>query len=368
MKKSLLTIIAALCCTVMANAESIPTNEIWYTSTDGRKVEPYNKEAFGADINESGSIVGIIRFSFTVISIGKDAFKDCNTLASITLPSYVKSIGANAFYNCKSLVSISIPNSVESIGSNAFCGCESLTSINIPVPVKSIENMAFSCCYNLTTVSFDGIAPTFGNGVFFSSNNLKYIVVQNSQVDNYKNNGALSAFADKIISLSEFKSIAEGEINKLKESASSLLSNDDKTAISQYISNLMSATTPGSAVAIKEEALAFIHHRAAVAAAFAEIDALISGVTDEEILSKAQTAKNQILNTDKPEVINSIKEAVLNELKIPVKYFNSGKSSALGTMGTEQEGPAVEVKGKDGSTVKLYNIENVKFSKEETQK
>ena len=364
MKKTLLTIIAALCCTVMANAESIPTTEIWYTSTDGRKVEPYNKEAFGAVMNESGSIVGIIRFSFTVISIGENAFKDCTTLASITLPSSVKSIGANAFYGCKSLVSISIPNSVESIGSNAFCGCESLTSINIPFSVKSIEHQAFPFCPSLTTVSFDGIAPTFGDGVFFG-NNLKYIVVQNNQVDNYKNNGALSAFADKIISLSEFKSIAEGEINKLKESASSLLSNDDKTAISQHISNLMSATTPGSAVAIKEEALAFIHHRAAVAAAFAEIDALISGVTDEEILSKAQTAKNQILNTDKPEVINSIKEAVLNELKIPVKYFNSGKSSALGTMGTKQDGPTIEVKGNDASTIKLYNIKNVKFGKEE---
>ncbi len=45
MKKTLLTIFAALCCTVMANTESIPTTEIWYTSTDGLKFAGNSQEA-----------------------------------------------------------------------------------------------------------------------------------------------------------------------------------------------------------------------------------------------------------------------------------------------------------------------------------
>lgn len=51
---------------------------------------------------------------------------------------------------------------------------------------------------------------------------------------------------------------------------------------------------------------------------------------------------------------------------ITVPAYLTGRSSALGTMGTKQDGPAIEVKGNDASTIKLYNIKNVKFGKETT--
>ena len=35
----------------------------------------------------------------------------------------VTSIGNEAFYDCRSLTSVTIPNSVTSIGESAFCGC-----------------------------------------------------------------------------------------------------------------------------------------------------------------------------------------------------------------------------------------------------
>ena len=50
---------------------------------------------------------------------------------------------------------------------------------------------------------------------------------------------------------------------------------------------------------------------------------------------------------------------------ITVPAYLTGRSSALGTMGTKQDGPTIEVKGNDASTIKLYNIKNVKFGKEE---
>ena len=52
--------------------------------------------------------------------ISDDAFEDCSSLTSVTIPNSVTSIGEFAFSSCKSLTSVTIPNSVTSIGRGAF--------------------------------------------------------------------------------------------------------------------------------------------------------------------------------------------------------------------------------------------------------
>ena len=135
-----------------------PSNQIWYTSSNGNIVTPYNTNVFGANIvsNTYEDGKGIIKFDGDVTSIGMDAFRDCFSLTSIIIPNSVTSIEWYAFSRCSSLTSITIPNSVTSIEDAAFYGCSSLTSITIPNSVTSIGNGAFYSCTNLKYIKYDG--------------------------------------------------------------------------------------------------------------------------------------------------------------------------------------------------------------------
>ena len=61
--------------------------------------------------------------------ISPEAFKDCSSLASVTIPNSVLGIGNSAFYGCSSLTEITIPYSVMLVQSQAFDYCNSLSSV-----------------------------------------------------------------------------------------------------------------------------------------------------------------------------------------------------------------------------------------------
>ena len=105
-----------------------------------------------------------------VTSIGKEAFRACSGLTSVTIPKSVTSIEEGAFWGC-CLISITIPNSVTSIGVGAFQSCSSLTSITIPSSVTSIGVLAFSSCSSLTSVNVES-----GNTIYDSRNNCNAII------------------------------------------------------------------------------------------------------------------------------------------------------------------------------------------------
>ena len=130
----------------------IPNNEIWYTATE--QIWPnYEWDSGITLINnyyDESTGEGILEFDGELTRIPNDAFYECDSLTSVTIPDSVTTIGYRAFYICWNLTSITIPDSVTTIGDDAFADCWSLTSITIPDSVTTIGKRAFAHCESLT--------------------------------------------------------------------------------------------------------------------------------------------------------------------------------------------------------------------------
>ena len=172
-----------------SSVATIPNNQIWYTSTDGKIVEPYsgienNYAVFGANIvsntYNAEKECWIITFDGKVTTIGDYAFDGCSSLTSITIPNSVTTIGWSAFYQCSNLTSVTIPDSVTIIGSFAFANCGSLTSVTIPDSVTTIGMEAFVGCSSLTSVIIGDSVTTIGEGAFYGCSSLTSITIPDS--------------------------------------------------------------------------------------------------------------------------------------------------------------------------------------------
>ena len=152
--KQLLTTIAVLLCSVMANAYDFEVDGIFYniTSAGNLAIEvtykdtKYNTYSGNIVVPETVAYNGK---NYRVTSIGQNAFNKCTELTNVTLPNNIVTISSSAFYNCTKLTNIIIPNNVTSIGKHAFDGCESITSITIPSSVSKISTGVFHSCTSL---------------------------------------------------------------------------------------------------------------------------------------------------------------------------------------------------------------------------
>lgn len=117
-----------------------------YTST----YEPAN-----VDIN---SEVTFEDNTYKILSIGDEAFMDCQTLENVELSEGLTSIGIETFKGCRNLSSINIPQTVTTIGRGAFCGCVSLDSIVFPANLTSLGDYSMAES-GIKTITFLSLNP-----------------------------------------------------------------------------------------------------------------------------------------------------------------------------------------------------------------
>ena len=177
MKKLLLcgTLLLALLCLPGAMAQGAETNPLQsgdyrYTPLPegGAEIIKYTGKA--ADLTIPAQLDG-----HAVRRIGENAFSECFSLTSITLPDGLQSIGDYAFSYCFSLASVTLPEGLQSIGDRAFAGCP-LASITLPDGLQSIGEYAFANC-PLTSITLPDGLQTIGDRAFASCDSLTSIIL-----------------------------------------------------------------------------------------------------------------------------------------------------------------------------------------------
>ena len=208
-----------LLCTTMATAQSFEVDGIYYNITDATNktvaVTPGT-----TNYTDSVAIPETVTYNgatYSVTSIGYNAFRNCSRLTNVEIPNSVTSIGNNAFEGCSGLKEVHIsdlaawcgisfdsndanpfchasnlylngdlvtelviPDGVTEIKNYAFYGCAGLTSIEIPNSVTSIRYEAFYGCSGLTSVVIGNSVTSIGNYAFDGCTGLTSITIPNS--------------------------------------------------------------------------------------------------------------------------------------------------------------------------------------------
>ena len=167
------------CIGLPSKDDIIPNNEIWYTTIDGKIIEPNMEDYYDIHLTSNTYIgsKGILKFTGNITSICSSAFSGCYELTSVVIPNSVRVIGEHAFSGCTNLASITIPDGVTSIGVWAFSDCICLTNIIIPNSITKIEESVFCRCESLASITIPNGITTIGVDAFGGCCNLKSVTI-----------------------------------------------------------------------------------------------------------------------------------------------------------------------------------------------
>ena len=118
---------------------------------------------------------------YPVTGIQMQAFIECTSLKSVSMPESMTWIGDSAFAGCTGLEQVEISPNLTAIGSKSFYSCSDLTSVVIPDKVTSIESLAFFGCLNLESITIPASVTTLNSSFVYGCTNLKKIEFKGTQ-------------------------------------------------------------------------------------------------------------------------------------------------------------------------------------------
>ena len=167
----------AECKTICSDGTIIMPNGVAYTpDSEGAA---YTVRGIYNDKTTNVEILSMID-DVPVVAIADNAFKNKNTIVSVSIPENVTSIGESAFYGCSELVSANISEGVTSIGTSAFYGCTKLINVNIPSSLTNISVNTFGRCVNLTNITIPEGVTSISDRAFTHCPNLVSITIPSS--------------------------------------------------------------------------------------------------------------------------------------------------------------------------------------------
>lgn len=110
------------------------------------------KAFYNTDVKISGS-----RFPEKLLSIGEQAFRNCDELTEIYIPDNITFIGDHAFGSCYNLAKVRMSPKVTIISDFAFAECGRLSEFIWEAETKTIGKDAFRNCKNLTNFDFSSV-------------------------------------------------------------------------------------------------------------------------------------------------------------------------------------------------------------------
>lgn len=178
-------------------------NTLFYTTTDGKKIEIYEDVFDSKVISHTYKEQGVIIFDRPITRIPAYAFPRCNTLESITMPESVKNFYNSSFLDCTNLkefnhscasadkrclicngtlkifapsniTEYTIPNGVTAIGKGVFRGTK-LKKVVISEGVQIIDSCAFQFCKNLCEVIMPNSILEIGQSAFINYTNVRLL-------------------------------------------------------------------------------------------------------------------------------------------------------------------------------------------------
>lgn len=124
----------------------------------------------------TGNIKNLI-FVKGIKSIGKEVYKDCKLLESITLSEDTERIGNNAFENGKWLREVKNAIGVKEIGDFAFSGCQSLEKIELSDSLRILGKRSFEHCCMLKEIRIPEGVTEIKERSFFRCKSLKKVIL-----------------------------------------------------------------------------------------------------------------------------------------------------------------------------------------------